>query len=196
MNNHQSGKQATLVTGAMGCIGAWVLYHLVRRGERAVSFDLSDHRGRLDLLLSREEQEAITFVRGDLTRTEAVRAAFEEHGITHVIHLAALQIPFCRANPVLGAQVNVTGTMNIFEAARQTGLRHLAYASSIAVYGPASEYPRAPVAHDAPPAPRTLYGVYKVANEGAARGFTGRIMASAASPCAPTPFTGSGATRA
>lgn len=158
-----------LVTGGMGCLGAWTLYHLVKRGEKAVSFDLSKNRQRLDLLLPAAEQTAITFVQGDLTDTEQVRDVFAKHDISHVIHLAALQVPFCRDNPPLGAQVNVTGTVNIFEAARVQGIAHLAYASSIAVYGPAADYPAGLVAHDALPKPRTLYGVYKVANEGAAR---------------------------
>lgn len=158
-----------LVTGAMGCIGAWALAHLVWQGKRAVSFDLSTRRGRLDLLLDADAQRAITFVEGDLTDPEQVTAAVTEHGVTHIVHLAALQVPFCRANPVAGAQVNVVGTVNVFEAARRAGIRHLAQASSIAVYGPTSAYPPGLLAHDAPPAPQTLYGVYKLADEGIAR---------------------------
>lgn len=157
-----------LVTGAMGCIGAWTLYHLVQQGKSAVSFDLSTERHRLDLLMSRDEQAAITFVTGDLTDTAQVQRVFSAYNITHVIHLAALQVPACRANPVLGAQVNVTGTVNIFEAARQHGLRHIAYASSIAVYGPPELYDTPILPHDAPKRPHTLYGVFKVANEGLA----------------------------
>ncbi|GAB4555274.1 MAG: hypothetical protein OHK0023_26290 [Anaerolineae bacterium] len=158
-----------LVTGGMGCIGAWTLYHLVQQGKKAVNFDLSEDRQRIDLLMSRDEQAAITFIKGDLTDPAHVRAAFDTHGITHVIHLAALQIPFCRANPILGAQVNVVGTVNIFEAARHTGLKHIAFASSIAIYGGLNDYPSSLLPHDALPMPRTLYGVYKVANEGTAR---------------------------
>lgn len=158
-----------LITGAMGCIGAWTLYHLVKAGKRAVSFDLSANRQRLDLLLTPEEQVQITFLHGDLTQYDEVKAALETQGITHIIHLAALQVPFCRANPVLGAQVNVTGTVNIFEAARHSGISHVTYASSIAVYGAPSAYPPGLIAHDAPKLPTTLYGVYKVANEGTAQ---------------------------
>lgn len=154
-----------LVTGGMGCLGAWTLYHLHRQGKRAVCFDLSDDRHRLDLLLTAEEQAAITFVRGDLTDTRQVQAIFEQHAVTHVVHLAALQVPFCRANPPVGAQVNVTGTVNVFEAARCTGVRHLALASSVAVYGPPDLYAPELLSAAAPVAPRTLYGVYKVANE-------------------------------
>jgi nucleoside-diphosphate-sugar epimerase len=67
-------------------------------------------------------------------------------------------VPFCKADPVLGAQVNVTGTVNVFEAAKRRGLETtIAYASSAAVYDEHGKI-----------APRTLYGVYKVANEGTA----------------------------
>lgn len=158
-----------LVTGGMGCIGAWTLHHLRLQDKHAICFDLSEDRHRLDLLMSRDEQEQILFVKGDLTDPAQVKGVFEAQGITHVIHLAALQVPFCRANPVLGSQVNVTGTVNVFEAARQTGVRHLTFASSIAVYGPPDDYPPGLLAHDAPFKPRTLYGAYKVANELTAR---------------------------
>lgn len=158
-----------LITGAMGCIGAWVLKHLLERNARMVNFDLSEDRHRLDWLISRDEQAAITFVQGDLTDFEQVKAVFQDYDITQVIHLAALQVPMCKANPVLGAQVNVTGTTNIFEAARQTGISHVVYASSIAVYGMAEDYPPGVLTADAPMFPQTLYGVYKVANEGTAR---------------------------
>jgi nucleoside-diphosphate-sugar epimerase len=162
-------QKTFLVTGALGCIGAWVLKHLVAQGQRVVAFDMSTDRHRLDWVMTPDEQAAITFVQGDLTDTVRVQESFNAHKVTHVVHLAALQVPFCRANPVLGSQVNVTGTVNLFEAAREAGVPHLAYASSIAVYGRASEYPAGPIAHEAPHAPQTLYGVYKVANEGTAR---------------------------
>jgi len=154
-----------LVTGGMGCIGAWTLHHLVRQNKRAICFDLSKDRRRLDLLLSRDEQDLISFVGGDLTDTALVRNVFATYGVSHVVHLGALQVPFCRANPAAGAQVNVTGTVNIFEAARHSGVNRVAYASSVAVYGPPELYPPGPLAASASVAPRTLYGVYKVANE-------------------------------
>ena len=158
-----------LLTGGMGCIGAWALYYLQLSGKRAVNFDQSADRHRIDWLMSKAEQRKITFVQGDLRDTAAVKAVFAEHDITHVIHLAALQVPFCRANPVLGAEVNVTGTVNIFEAAREHGVDHIAYASSIGVYGPPSDFPPGLIANDAPQHPRTLYGAYKVCNEQTAK---------------------------
>lgn len=158
-----------LVTGAMGCLGAWVTHHLVKAGRRTVAFDLSDDRRRIDLLLTPEEQREATFVTGDLIDTDTVLRIVREHGVTRIVHLAALQIPFCRANPVVGSLVNVVGFVNVFEAARQVGIRSVAYASSAAVYGPATRYDDAFLPPDAPLDPLTLYGATKQADEAIAR---------------------------
>ncbi len=154
-----------MVTGGLGCIGAWALYHLVQQGQQPICFDLSQSRHRLDLLMDREQQQNITFAQGDLTDFNTVKSAFETYGVDQVIHLAALQVPACKSNPVLGAQVNVVGSTNIFEAALQSGLNHIAYASSIAIYGPPDVYDTSILPPNAPKLPRTLYGVYKVALE-------------------------------
>src|SRR5262249_13884978 len=69
-----------------------------------------------------------------------------------------------------GAQVNVCGTLNIFEATRRSGqVKHIVYASSAAVYGPEEFYAGATVAEGAALLPGTHYGVFKQANEGNAR---------------------------
>jgi nucleoside-diphosphate-sugar epimerase len=110
----------------------------------------------------------VNFVNGDITDEVRFEEVVREHGITHILHLAALQVPFVRANPVLGARVNVVGTAIVFETARKLvdQVQGLAYASSIAVYGSANLYPPGPLADDAPLIPVTLYGVTKEANEG------------------------------
>jgi UDP-glucuronate 4-epimerase len=148
-----------LVTGALGCIGAWTAITLVREGAHVVAFDLGDDLRRLRLIGTPRELDAIDFVRGDVTELATVERVLAEHEISHVVHLAALQVPFCRENPVLGSQVNVTGTVNVFEAARRLSLETtIAYASSAAVYDRNGRI-----------APSTLYGVFKLANEGTAR---------------------------
>ena len=164
-----------LITGSLGCIGAWVLRNLVDDGATIIATDLADDPVRPRLLLDEDELAQITFARLDVTKLNDVRALVDEHGVTHIVHLAGLQVPFCRANPSLGAQVNVVGTVNLFEAARQAHaqdggtVQGFAYASSLAVLGPADRYPETPVPDDVPLDPQTLYGVYKQANEGTAR---------------------------
>ena len=108
-----------LVTGALGCIGAWTVRELVREGASVIGFDIGNDRHRLSLVLTPDELAALPLVRGDITDLATVERSIAEHGITHVIHLAAMQIPFCRADPPLGARVNVVGTANIFEAVRR-----------------------------------------------------------------------------
>lgn len=160
-----------LVTGAAGCLGAWTLAAFLKAGAEAVAFDLSDDRRRLRLVVESDALDAIPWIVGDLRDPEAVTTAIEKHEITHVVHLAALQVPFCRADPVMGAQVNVTGTVNVLEAARRSAgqVQNVAYASSVAVFGPSTMYVDGVVRDDDPQAPATLYGVYKQANEATAR---------------------------
>jgi nucleoside-diphosphate-sugar epimerase len=164
-------KQTFLVTGAMGCIGAWVLRNLVREGAYPVAFDLSDDPKRPRLLMDAGQQAQIAFVQGDITDLAQVKAVIADHQVTHIVHLAALQVPACRANPTLGARVNVVGTANVFEASRLAGgqVQGMAYASSVAALGPPSYYTQRPVPDDVPLRPETLYGVYKQANEHMAR---------------------------
>ncbi len=158
-----------LVTGAMGCIGAWVVRNLLRDGQQVVALDASQDDHRLRLILSGEEMRRLTQVQGDITDLGQVESAVKDHGAGQIIHLAALQVPFCKANPTLGANVNVTGTVNIFEAARRAGIPRVVYASSIGVFGLSEEYPGGIVTDDSQLLPRTLYGVYKQANESTAR---------------------------
>jgi UDP-glucuronate 4-epimerase len=142
-----------LVTGAFGAIGAWAVRSLLDRGDAVVTYDLGGSRHRLAIALGGEDEpEALSHVQGDVTDLGALERVLDEHAITSVLHLAALQVPFVRADPVLGARVNVVGTVNLLEAVRRRADRMspLVYASSIAAYGDP---------------PSTLYGVFKRANE-------------------------------
>ena len=153
------------MTGALGCIGAWVVKALVDRGDVPVVFDKSDDARRLKLLLDDRALGRVRFMRGDVTDAPTLRAALEQSGARRVIHLAGLQVPSCKADPALGALVNVVGTINIFETARALGLTRVVYASSAAVFGLADEA----VDETVSPSPLTHYGVFKQANEGNAR---------------------------
>jgi UDP-glucuronate 4-epimerase len=160
--------ERTLVTGALGCIGAWTVKALLDRGQEPVGYDLGTNPRRLQLILDDAELARVTLVEGDIADGEALGRALDENEITHVVHLAALQVPFCRENPALGARVNVLGTIAVFEEvkARRDRIRGLAYASSTAVYGSADP---SPAPESGGTTPETLYGVYKLANEGTAR---------------------------
>ncbi len=162
--------ERTLVTGALGCVGAWTIKALLGDGEDPVGYDLGDDDSRLRLILDEAERGRVTLVPGDVTYGEALGQALDEHEITRVVHLAALQVPFCRADPVRGARVNVVGTVVVFEAvkARLDRIAGLAYASSTAVYNASDP---SPAPESGGTAPSTLYGTYKLANEGTARVF-------------------------
>ncbi len=148
-----------LVTGADGCIGAWVVHELVRSGREVVAFDLASEPRRLRLLLG-EEADAVPWEVGDIADLAVLDGAIERHDATNVIHLAALQVPFVRADPPLGARVNVVGTVNVFQVATQRKLAPVVYASSIAALDSSG---------GTSGVPSTLYGVFKRANEQTAR---------------------------
>jgi nucleoside-diphosphate-sugar epimerase len=155
------------VTGALGCIGAWVVKTLVERGDAPIVFDLGTDARRIADVVEPDAMERVRFVRGDITDAADVRRAVEASRATRILHLAGLQVPFCRADPAAGARVNVLGTIHVLEAAKAVGAERVVYASSAAVYGP-PEDERAPD-ESAPCVPTTHYGVYKRANEDNAR---------------------------
>lgn len=161
----------TLVTGAFGCIGSWVVKRLLAAGERPVVYDLGDDPWRMRMLLGEAPLLDVTMVRGDIADKDALVRVMGEEKVTRVIHLAAWQVPLCRQDPARGALVNVVGTANVFEAvkAHRDRVSRVTYFSSAAVFGPPEHYGPGPVTDDAPPRPATHYGVYKVANEETAR---------------------------
>ncbi|MDB5307753.1 MAG: UDP-glucose 4-epimerase [Gemmataceae bacterium] len=168
-----------LITGGYGFIGAWIIQDLLARGDQVWVYDLKEDPRRLRLIMSDEQIRRVTFVPGDVTDLAALKAAIAAHEITHVLHLAGLQVPTCRADPILGAKVNVLGTLAVFEAVKAAGrqVRRLVYASSAAVFGGPDKYPQPneggsfawPLGDDVPLVPSTHYGVFKCCNEGNAR---------------------------
>jgi nucleoside-diphosphate-sugar epimerase len=165
-------RERFLVTGALGCIGAWTVRNLAAEGAMVVTFDQATDPRRVRQVSTDEEFGRIIFERGDITELASVERALDEHGITNIIHLAALQVPFCRADPPLGARVNVLGTVNIFEAARRRPdrVRQIVYTGSVGMFDAADADPGTNrLENDATAHPGNLYGVYKLANEGTAR---------------------------
>lgn len=150
-----------LVTGALGCIGAWTVKRLVDAGTPVWTYDLGSSNHRLKLIMSDEALASVHFVSGDITDFDAFDRVVAENGITHIVHLAAFQVPFVRAEPVLGAKVNLVGMSVVLESAKRhmDQIRGVAYASSAAVYGPPGMGLQT----------TSLYGIHKQAKEGMAR---------------------------
>ncbi len=160
-----------LITGAKGFIGAWIVKNLVERGDRPCVFDLDRDSHRLRALLSEEQLSRPQFIEGDIAQLSDLDRAVTENGVTHLIHLAALQVPACAADPPLGGLINVVGTLNLFEVARRRRdqVRRVVYASSAAVFGPEEFYGHTTVSEGAALLPGTHYGVFKQCNEANAR---------------------------
>jgi nucleoside-diphosphate-sugar epimerase len=156
-----------LMTGGFGCIGSWVAKQLVESGEEVWIFDLREDAHRLDMIVQPDLRERIHFVRGDVAEPESVQSAAKEIKATHLLHLAGLQTPTCRANPILGARVNVIGTLSVFEAAVALAdqVRRVVYASSAAVHGPAPDEVQGAIGDLVMLSPMSHYGAYKVCNE-------------------------------
>jgi nucleoside-diphosphate-sugar epimerase len=154
-----------LVTGGSGFVGTWVLRDLVARGIRPVVLDVIDNPQRWRRVLG-ENAARVSFVQGSLLDKDRLGVVCDEFRITHIIHLAALLTPACQQDPWTGCQVNVLGSVALFEQARvrPQQIRGLSYASSLAVFGPEldDEALGAGAVANRPP---TFYGAFKQAVE-------------------------------
>jgi NAD dependent epimerase/dehydratase len=133
---------SVLVTGAGGFIGSNLVEHLVRGGARVKAFVRYNSRndfGRLEQL-EPDVRSEIEIYAGDLVNPEAVFGAVT--GCDTVMHLGALiPIPYSYRHPREYTMTNVTGTLNVLEAARRVDVRRLVHVSSSEVYGTAQTVP-------------------------------------------------------
>lgn len=161
-----------LVTGGTGNIGAFVTKELLRDGGEVVAYDLMPNRRALEVLLTPDELHRTTLVQGDVLDLERIARTIRSHRVDRIAHLAAAGTDMCIDNPAHCVRTNVVGTNNMFEAALQTGVTRVLFASSFAVFGEKSAASDGLVADDAPYDPRNVYGATKVMNEVAARAYT------------------------
>ena len=126
-----------LVTGGAGFIGSHIVKELVRQGQRVTVLDnLSG--GKLENLAT--VQDKIAFIKGDICDFETVVKACQQ--VDYVLHLAALiSVAESMAKPQETSWINVQGTVNVLDAAKQCGVKRLVFSSSAAVYGTRPELP-------------------------------------------------------
>jgi UDP-glucuronate 4-epimerase len=159
-----------LVTGAAGFIGFHVARRLLARGDDVIGidnlnpyYDVALKQARL-AELARAPGGRFEFVPLDLTDGAGVDGLYARCRFRRVVHLAAQAgVRYSLTHPHAYVDSNVTGTLNVLEAARRQGLEHLVYASSSSVYGSNTKQPFA--VDDRVDRPVSLYAATKRADE-------------------------------
>ena len=172
--NSAAQKAHVIVTGGAGFIGSHLAHELLERGYKVtIVDDLSTGKWEniADLLSpsfaisgvshSSAKEYDVDFVEGSITNLPLLRELFR--GVVYVFHQAAIpSVPRSIENPQASHEANITGTLNVLLAARDSGVRKVVYASSCAVYGDA---PASPKREDMIPNPQSPYAVTKLAGE-------------------------------
>jgi UDP-glucose 4-epimerase len=143
-----------LVTGGAGFIGSHVTDKLVELGHEVIVID--------NLSLGKKENINLKakFHQADIRDLSAIKEYFS--GVEAVFHLAAEpRLPLSIEDPVTTHEINVTGTLNVLEAARQAKVKKVIFSSSCAVYGDQE----LPVKETAVPLPKSPYGLHKLMGE-------------------------------
>jgi nucleoside-diphosphate-sugar epimerase len=150
----------TLITG-IGLVGTSFAQRAIERSEEVVFLDFQD---RSDYLAARLGRRDIPVVQRDIRDLPALVEAMQAQGIETVVHTASL-IADKVTNPLYsGLQVNVTGTINVLEAVRLTGVKRLVHMSTFGVYD-GRRLPPGPIGETAPRGPGRAYGNSKAIQE-------------------------------
>jgi UDP-N-acetylglucosamine 4-epimerase len=155
-----------LVTGAAGFIGSHLSEQLLRAGQRVVGLDnfSAGKPENIDYLLegvAAEQRSNFTFIEGDIADAAVTRCA--TGGVDYVLHQAAMgSVPKSIDDPQEAHASNVTGFVNIVEAARNSDVKRVVYASSCAIYGDTEELP---ISESVSPSPLSPYAATKWADE-------------------------------
>lgn len=157
-----------LVTGAAGLIGSTTADRLLKTAEpaRVVLYDNLSRGTRANIERALDDRR-VEFVNGDIRDTAQLQRAMQ--GIDAVVHMAALRITACAAEPREAMQVMCNGSFNVVDAACAAGVKKLVAASSASIYGLAGQFPTAETHH--PYNDDTLYGASKTFLEGLLRSY-------------------------
>jgi nucleoside-diphosphate-sugar epimerase len=147
---------SVLVTGGAGFIGSHLTRGLLDAGAKVRVLDNFSHGSRENL-----EGLGVDVREGDIRKTEDCAKAAE--GCAVIFHLAALgSVPRSVEEPLLYNEVDVVGTLNVLEAARQGGAKRVVYSASSSAYG---DTPVLPKVETMSPAPKSPYAAAKLAAE-------------------------------
>jgi UDP-glucuronate 4-epimerase len=157
-----------LLTGAAGFIGFHTARKLLARGDEVIGldnlnpyYDVALKRARLTQL---ERESRFRFVELDLAEDRAIAELFGREKFARAIHLAAQAgVRYSLEDPHTYVRSNVTGTLNVLEGCRHSGIEHLVYASTSSVYGANTNMPFS--THGIADHPLSLYAATKRANE-------------------------------
>jgi UDP-glucose 4-epimerase len=148
-----------MVVGGAGFIGSHLTCALAEDNEVVVIDDLST--GKKENIQELIDTEKILFIEGSITDLSLLQKMFAD--ADYVFHEAAIpSVPRSIKNPFLSNEVNVTGTLNVLVAARDTGVKKVVYASSSSIYG---DTPTLPKKEDMKPCPLSPYAVSKLSGE-------------------------------
>jgi UDP-glucose 4-epimerase len=146
-------RNSVLVTGAEGFLGRALVRLLERSDQRVIAMDLVEPEPS-------PTRPHITKIRCDISDRLELERVFCEHGIGKVVHLAAILPTAAQRDPVRATQVNVDGSLNLIELARQFGVTRFVFGSSLSIYGSCA--PDHVVSEDHRAAPEDVYGAAKL----------------------------------
>ena len=153
-----------LITGAAGFIASKLMYTLRERGDEVVGIDNYNDYYDVRLKEARVKEFGLEVRKMDLADKEAIDRLFAEEKFDKVVNLAAQAgVRYSITNPYAYLQSNLVGFLNILEACRNFGVKHLVYASSSSVYGMNAKVPYSE--DDKVDNPVSLYAATKKSNE-------------------------------
>ena len=152
-----------MVVGSGGYIGRRVMTNLSSRGADVIGFDIAPPQAN---------ESDMPFIRGNMANLEEVMAAVIDHRVDRIIALGYFMTPLlapeCR-DLLNAARVNILGVTNLFEAARLARLDRVVFASTVGTFGYQDGYGPEPIGENTEPrAPKSLYGLMKLLNNGLA----------------------------